>query len=107
MEDVNKRRGNFPTLSELGYGIIETLVPRPSQFDQKLNTNSGDKHCEFSHFFKLDVSYAIQHIFSKGDVKNSIPVESKWDGNIAMKIKKMGIQFLSGVFNVVGSLSPS
>ena len=65
MEDVNKRRGNFPTLSELGYGIIETLVPRPSQFDQKLNTNSGDKHCEFSHFYKLDVSYAIQHIFSK------------------------------------------
>ena len=30
MEDVNKRRGNFPTLSELGYGIIETLVLRPS-----------------------------------------------------------------------------
>ena len=27
-------------------------------------TNSGDKHCEFSHFCKLDVSYAIQHTFS-------------------------------------------
>ena len=27
-------------------------------------TNSGNKHCEFSHFCKLDVSYAIQHTFS-------------------------------------------
>ena len=34
-------------------------------FDQKWNTTSGDKHCEFSHFYKLDVSYAIQHTFSK------------------------------------------
>ena len=32
---------------------------------QKLNTNSSDKHCQLSHFYKLDVSYAIQHTFSK------------------------------------------
>jgi len=32
---------------------------------QQKNTNSGDKHCELSHFYKLDVSYAIQHTFSR------------------------------------------
>ena len=31
----------------------------------KQNVNSGDKHCEFSHFYKLEVSYAIQHTSSK------------------------------------------
>ena len=28
------------------------------EFDQKYNTNIGDQHCDLSHFYKLDVSYA-------------------------------------------------
>ena len=40
-------------------------------------------------------------------LKNSIPGEGKWVGIMAMKIYKTGIQFLSGVFTVVGSLSLS
>ena len=32
---------------------------------QKKKKNSDDKHYGFTHFYKLDVSYAIQHTFSK------------------------------------------
>ena len=28
------------------------------EFDKKYNTDSGDKHCDLSHFYKLDVSFA-------------------------------------------------
>ena len=34
---------------------------------KKLKTNSADKHCEFSHFHKLDVCYST-YIF-KSDLK--------------------------------------
>ena len=38
-----------------------------NNFKNKTQKNSDDKRCEFSHFYKvkLDVLYAIQHIFSK------------------------------------------
>ena len=59
----------------------------PSQFDQKKNTNSVDKHCELSHFDKLDVSYAsaIQHTFSKWSQVTACAKEN--DETIYSKIK--------------------
>ena len=34
-------------------------------FIKNKNGNRGEKHCQVSHFYKLDVSYAIQLTFSK------------------------------------------
>ena len=34
-----------------------------------VDQNSGDKDCEFSHFYKPDVSYAIQHTIFKSDLQ--------------------------------------
>ena len=47
--------------------LRETISNRSISCKNKTQKNSGDKRCEFSHFYKvkLDVSYAIQHIFSK------------------------------------------
>ena len=43
-------------------GIQKSLGTTLALIQQK-NTNSGDKHCELSRFYKLDVSYAIQRTF--------------------------------------------
>ena len=49
-----------------GYVKLLGKTPIVFQTDQENSTNSGDKHCIPTHFYKeLDVSYKSQHAFSK------------------------------------------
>ena len=47
------------------YNCFKSFLVKLVELCRKLKGNSGDKHSEFPHFYKLDVSYAIQQTFSK------------------------------------------
>ena len=53
--------------------IFLEISSKSKKFNSKYNTNSGDKHFQ-NMYFKLNVSYACQHTFSK--VAQSCRVES-------------------------------
>ena len=59
------------------------------KISKTVNTSSGDKNCEFWHFYKLDVSYAIKHTFSKVRINDILERKrNKGDVSVPMVPKK-------------------
>ena len=61
--NLDLRRGKYPANNQ-SRQTNKTNYCIKKKKKKNTHTKSRDKHCEFSHFCKLDVSYAIQHTFS-------------------------------------------